>query len=282
MAVLVVLLTSKEKNQPTTSSDSQEMLQRRLALAQTNLQQSLQLTASLKAKVGDESWKQQLSLLSTRKNLQDSIKQARETVARNSKELDSASAADPAGRLKYLNTELATAQARKLEAKNSLDASEQNIKRLKQRLSDMERQVTAKLNDLQRQLRLPKEHETGKRVVWLIARYGHIYPVRNTDLTRNVTDINWTRLTDNEIAEPIPGRGINPIQNPGEMSNYFGSQADKDVYFAFNVFEDSFPAFIQAKQIALRNGLSYGLDFQRIADGPISFTSGHGYKPKPQ
>ena len=282
LAVLVVLLTSKEKTQPTASSDSQEMLQRRLALAQTNLQQSLQLAASLKAKAGDERWKQQLSLLSTRKDLQEAIQQTRDTVARNSKELDSASAADPAERLKFLNAELATAQVHKLEVKNSLAATEENINRLKQRLSDMERQVTAKLNDLQRPLRLPKEHETGKRVVWLIARYGHIYPCRNTDLTRNETDINWTTQLDSEIAEPIPGRGIDPILKPGEMSNYFGFQAGEDVYFAFNVFEDSVPAFIQAKEIALRNGLSYGLDFQRIADGPLSFTHGHGYKPKPQ
>jgi len=167
LAVLVVLLTSKEKSQPEASSDSQEMLQRRLALAQTNLQQSLQLAASLKAKAGDERWKQQLSLLSTRKDLQEAIQQTRDTVARNSKELDSASAADPAERLKFLNAVLTTAQVHKLEVKNSLAAIEENINRLKQRLSDMERQVTAKLNDLQRPLRLPKEHETGKRVVWL-------------------------------------------------------------------------------------------------------------------
>lgn len=50
LAVLVVLLTSKEKSQSATASDSQEMLQRRLALSQTNLQQSLQLAASLNAK----------------------------------------------------------------------------------------------------------------------------------------------------------------------------------------------------------------------------------------
>src|SRR5579863_9001463 len=56
LAVLVVLLTSKEKSQSATSSDSQEMLQRRLALSQTNLQQSLQLAASLNAKANDPRW----------------------------------------------------------------------------------------------------------------------------------------------------------------------------------------------------------------------------------
>jgi len=283
LAVLVVLLTSKEKSQSsTTASDSQEMLQRRLAIAQTNLQQSLQLAASLNAKANDEHWKQQVSLLSTRKGLQDAIQQARDTVVQNGKELDAANAADPAERLKFLNSELATAQEHKLEAQNSLAATEENIKRLKQRLSDMEQQVTAKINELQRPLRLPKEHDTGKQVVWIIVRYGHIYPVRNADLSRNETDINWTTELDSEIAEPIRGRGIDPVLNPGVLSNYFDQQSRDEIYFAFNVFEDSFPAFIQAKQIAIRKGLSYGLDFQRIADGPLRFTHGHGYTPKPQ
>ena len=103
LAVLVVLLTSKEKSQSTASADSQEMLQRRFSISQTNLQKSLQLAASLKSKAGDERWKHQLSLLSTRKDLQDAIQQTRDNVTRNSKELDSAGAADPAERLKFLN-----------------------------------------------------------------------------------------------------------------------------------------------------------------------------------
>jgi hypothetical protein len=258
------------------------MLQRRLALSQTNLQQSLQLAASLNAKANDPRWKQQMALLSTRKELQDVIQQTRDVVAQNSKELDAASAADPSERLKILEAALATAQAHKVAVENSLSAADENIKRLKQRLVDMERQVTAKLNELQRPLRLPKEHETGKRVIWVIARYGHIYPCHNADLSRNETDINWTTELDAEIAEPIPRRGIDPILNPTVMNNYFAALHGEDVYFAFNVYEDSFPAFIQAKQIAIRNGLAYGLDFQRIADGAVRFTHGHGYMPKPQ
>jgi hypothetical protein len=282
LAVLVVLLTSKEKSQSGTGSESQEMLQRRLSVAQTNLQQSLLLAASLNTKANDSRWKQQIALLSTRKDLQDSIQQIRDSVLQNSQELDAANAADPAERLKFLNSELATAQTRKAESQNSLSAAEDNINRLKQRLIDMEKQVTAKLDELQRPLRLPKEHETAKRVVWIIARYGHIYPCRNADLSRNENDINWTTDLDDEIAEPIPGRGIDPTLNPGELSKYFDQQSSEEVYFAFDVFEDSFPAFIQAKQIAIRNGLSYGLDFQRIGDGPLRFTHGNGYTPKAQ
>jgi hypothetical protein len=277
LAVLVVLLTSKEKSQSATKSDSQEMLQRRLALAQNNLQESLQLAATLNVKANDPKWKQQIALLSTRKELQDSIQQIHDTVLQNGKELDAANAADPAERLKFLNAELATAQARKLEAENSLAATEDNVKRLKQRLADMEGQVTAKVNELQRPLRLPKEHETEKQSIYIIVRYDHIYPCRNSDLSRNEADINWTIGTDNEVAEPIHGRGL----DPNAVGPYFSSLSGNDVYVVFLVFEDSFPAFIRAKQSAIASGISYGWEPFRNEDGPVVFSeTGHTTKPQ--
>src|ERR1700722_1452771 len=102
LAVLVVLLTSKERSQNGTSSDTQEMLQRRLAIATTNLEQSLQLNSVLRAKTNDNRWKDQITLLSTRKDLQNQLKQIRETIVLDAKELDTANAADPSERLKFL------------------------------------------------------------------------------------------------------------------------------------------------------------------------------------
>ena len=281
LAVLVVLLTSKEKTQSSKAADSQEMLQRRLAIAQTDLQKSQQLAASLKAKANDERFKQQVALLSTRKDLQDAINQTRDTVAQNSKNLDTASAVDPSERLKFLNAQLAAAQAHKLEAKNSLAAAAENNKRLKQRLADMEQQVTAKLDELQRPLRLPKEHETGKRVIYIIVRYGHVYLCRNFDLSRNETDIDWTTTLTGETAEPRRGMGIDVTGSTAGLINFFKNMSDDSVYVAFCVYEDSFPAFIRAKQLASDCGLAYGWEPFQLSDGPVSFGS-VGHTPKPQ
>ena len=281
LAVLVVLLTSKEKSQSATSSDTQEMLERRLALAEANQQQSLQLAASLRAKANDDSLKQQVTLLSTRNELQDTLKQTRDVVAQNSKELDTASAADPSERLKFLNAELTAAQARKLGVQNSLSAVDENIKRIKQRLADLARQMTAKLSDLQRPLRLPKEHETGKRVIYFIARYGHIYPCRDADLSRNERDISWTSKLDSAIAEPIPGKGLDPVVNPRGLETYFNNKSRDTVYVVFCVFEDSFPAFIRAKQLAVARGVAYGWEPFRYSDGPVAFGES-GHTPKAQ
>src|SRR5665213_2447775 len=121
LAVLVTLLTSTERQtRAAASTDSQEMLQRRLALAKTNLQQSLQLLASLQSKASDGRWKAQLALLTTRNELQDAVQHAHDMVELSARDLDSANAADPAERLKFLNAQLTAAQAHKLELQNSL------------------------------------------------------------------------------------------------------------------------------------------------------------------
>lgn len=277
LAVMVVLLTNKEKNLRGSSSDSQEMLQRRLVLAQTNLDESLRLESALQAKANDGRWKQQMTLLSTRKDLQDAIQDTHELIAENTKDLETATAVDPADRLRFLNSELANEQAKKLEVQNSLGAAEQNIHRLKQRLAGMQQQVTAKFNDLQRPLRLPIEHETDKSVIYIIVQYGRIYPCRNSDLSQNDSDINWTSTFITETAEPIQDKGLSPYS----AASYFNSLSGSSVYVVFCVFEDSFPAFIQARQAAIDNGISYGWEPRLNAGGPVIFSE-TGHIPRPQ
>jgi len=278
LAVLVVLLTSKEKTQTVTPADSQEMLQRRLALAAANLEQSLRLAATLNAQATNHQVQQQMTLLSTRKDLQDAIQATHDANSQNRAELESASAADPAERLKFLNTQLALAQARKLDAQNRLLAAGEDVTRTKQRLTNAEQLVTAKLNELQRPLRLPKEHRTGKRVVFILLRYGRYYPCFHEDKSHNDTDIKWTTKSDGrDIAEPYPDKGL----DAAGVANFLAGLSPDNLYVAFVVYEDSFPAFIRAKQLALADGISYGWDVFRIAEGPVGFATG-GHMPPPQ
>jgi hypothetical protein len=280
LAVLVTLLTSKERDTATGASDTQEMLQRRLALAKATLQQSLHLRASLQAKADDGRWKTQVSLLDTRRKIQDEIKAIRELAAQSAKELDASASSDPTERMKSLNAQLAVAQARKLETQNSVAASKDNAKRLNARLVGLEKQATDLVNESQRQVRLPKEHETGKSVIYIIARYGRIYPCRNSDLSRNETDIDWTSALSSETARPKQGRGIDPA-NAATLRTYFRNLSGNSAYVAFCVFEDSFPAFVRAKQLATESGLAYGWEPFQFSDGSVSFGP-VGHTPKPQ
>ena len=76
------------------------------------------------------------------------------------------------------------------------------------------------------------------------------------------------------------GKGIDPA-NGGELQSYFDSQSKDEIYAAFCVFEDSFPAFIRARQLAAASGFAYGWEPFRLQDGPVTF-SAHGHRPKPQ
>jgi hypothetical protein len=70
-------------------------------------------------------------------------------------------------------------------------------------------------------------------------------------------------------------------RNPRELEIYFAGQSKDSVYMAFCVFEDSFPVFLKAKQMAVASGLSYGWEPFRNDDGHVSFGE-NGHTPNPQ
>lgn len=277
LAVLVVLLTSKEKSQRPPSKDSSEMAARRLTIAEANLRQAAELSATLETKARDPRWQQQMVLLTTRKELQEKIQQLRESVASDSAELDTTNASDPAGRLKYLSAREAAARAAQLEAQNSLAAAQDSLKHLTNRLTDLEKQVSTKLADSERPLRLPKEHDTGKQVVYVLIRYDRFYPCHNPDGSQNNTDLKWVPLFGSETAVPIRDRG----QDLNGLAAYLSQLSGDDDYVVFCAFDDSFTTFIAGRQIAADKGIAYGWEPFQSDVGGVTFSSS-GYVPKAQ
>jgi hypothetical protein len=283
LAVLVVLLTSKEKIQrANANADSTQMLQRRLALAQTNLQQSLQLTASLHTTANDDRWKTQVSLLASRQQLEDDIKRLRELAAQSGHEIDANVGADPTERLRQVDAQLANEEQKKLAAQNSLDAANNEKKRMEARLVGLEKQEDEARKLSQRELRLPKEHDTDRQVVYAIVIYGKVYFCRNLDMTRNNADIAWTEKLGAEYAAPIKSKGLDPVRNATELRSFFTTQAHNSMYVDFIALEDSFPACIRAKQLAGECGLPYGwIPWKNAQIAALSFAQ-TGYVPRPQ
>ncbi|MCX6881378.1 MAG: hypothetical protein NTV12_02535 [Verrucomicrobia bacterium] len=282
LAVLVTLLSSRERQErPETPSDTEEMLQRRLNLAQANLQKALQLQTTLQTKVNDPRWKSQLPLLATRQQLQDEVKVLRDLASRKAKDLSVTANDDPSARMKQLVSELTMAQARKVEAQNSVDAAKENVKRLTVRLADLGKQTTARVNESQRQLRLPKEHKTDKKSRYVIAKYGKIYICRDSDSSQNKADMKWiSRSGGDDEAQPKQEKGIDPMANPAALTSYFAGQSAESVYIAFVVYGDSFPAFLHAKRIAINRGLSYG--WEPFQESRVVIFSKEGHDPAPQ
>lgn len=282
LAVLVVLLTSKEKIQSATSADSTEMLQRRMALAQTNLQQSLQLAATLHTQANDDRWKTQVPLLATRQHLEDEIERLRELAAQNAQQIDANAGSDPSDRLKQLDARAAEQEIKKLTAQNAIEAANAEKLRVAARLAALQKQMAEATKLSQRELRLPKEHDTDRQVVFCIVIFGRVYFCHNVDMTRNETDIKWTDKDGVEFADPRKDRGFDPLTNAAQLRAYFTAQAHNSVFVDFVVIPDSFPAFIQAKQIAVECNLPYGWVPWRLGiDGGLTF-SARGYMPRPQ
>jgi hypothetical protein len=282
LAVLVVLLTNEEKIQNATRSDTSEMMQRRVALAQTNLQQSLQLAASLHATANDDRWKNQVELLAQRQQLEDEIKRIRELAAESEKEIDANAGSDPSERLKKLDAQIAEAEVKKLTAQNSIDASTDEKKHAAERLAALEKEMAEVAKMSERELRLPREHDTDRQVVYAIVMYGRVYFCRNADMSRNENDIQWTDRAGVEVAAPKKSKGFDPTVNAAQLRSYFTTQLHNSVFVDFVVIGDSFPAFIRAKQLAVESGIPYGwIPWRLKEDGELSFSS-VGYMPKPQ
>jgi hypothetical protein len=281
LAVLVTLLTSREIGARSEASESPQLLERRIALAQTNLAQSAALSASLEARAKDNRWKDQIALLATRDELRAAVARTRATNSQNSTELDNPAAVDPKERAKDLNAKMAAAQQHKLDQQNHLQIATEDRQHARQRLDAVQRQIDEVLASTQRPLRLPLEHQTGKGPCFIILEYGRFYPVRNADQSRNETTINWTLGGDREVAKPIKSKGFDVLGGDAEMRFFFNSLEKDKVYVIFAVFEDSFAQFNQAKQVAAACGLSYGWEPFRSSDGPVTFTM-FGHTPKPE
>jgi hypothetical protein len=279
LAVLVSLLTNKNVQQRR-PADTQEMLHRRLAIAEAELQRSLELSTSLNAKAQDAGHKSQIALLAQRKQLQDTLQQARDEATSGTKELDSAMASDAAVRLEGLNAELARMQAQRLQLQNSKAATAENINRLNERIKGLQQQVANAINNSQRILRLPKERETDKRPFYIIVQYGRFYPCRRGDLTQNEDTIAWTSRGDSEIARPMASAGYGSSE-AWKLRELLGRVPPDLFYIAFITFEDSFAEFNLAKNVAVAAHFTYGWEPFRNQDGPVAFGSS-GHRPKPQ
>jgi hypothetical protein len=282
LAVLVVLLTSREKIQSATKADSTKMLRRRLELAQTNLQLSLQRSATLHATANDDRWKTQVSLLTTRQELEDEIKGIRELAAQGEKEIDANAGSDPSEVLKQLDAQIAANSVKKLAAQNSLAASSDEKKRVAARLVGLEKQLSDAIKLSQRELRLPREHDTERQAAYAIVIYGRVYFCRNADMTRNDRDIVWTQKLGAEYAAPIKSKGLDPVANAAELRAYFTAQSHNSVFIDFIALADSFPTFLRAKELAGESGIPYGwVPWKMDQVEALSFAP-NGYMPRPQ
>jgi hypothetical protein len=174
------------------------------------------------------------------------------------------------------DAELAREESRSLRLEAQLSQFKQQEQELtSQRKAGKEKQTV--------RLRLPKERTTGKEQVWVLVRYGKLYPTylrQGSKEIRNNISIDWTEQSGSRKAEPIADRGITVLENSEEWQRYLRSLDAQREFLAFVVWPDSYKAFNVAKVSTVSRGLSYGWEIQELAED-ILFTSS-GTVPNPQ
>jgi len=125
-----------------------------------------------------------------------------------------------------------------------------------------------------RTLRLPRERATGKKPFYFIVRYGRIYPIQillNNERSLNTETIEWSETAEGRAA--MPRREIPPNNNVPTFARQIRDLPIQTYSIHFLVYEDSFPAFLNARQLPLQAGYDTGWEFLP-SDRPVLFSSG--------
>jgi hypothetical protein len=281
LAVLVALLARQEAVGDGNSPDSAEMLSRRISQAELTLQQTRALLAELIRQSTNPAIKHRVELVQQRSSLQATLAELQAEVEREKSAQNEIAASDPAERLKELKNQLAQALATRIAASNSLETVRKENERLRSRLAEIRRQTVSAQQEVTQRLRLPKERNIEKDVFNIIVQYGRVYPLRNANLERNTVSIDWEETLTIAIPTPKPDKGLDPQRDRAALAQFFRSLPREEYYLAFYVFEDSFPSFNLAKQMAVAAGFDYGWMPLKLSEAPLKFAPS-GRRPKAQ
>jgi len=193
--------------------------------------------------------------------VKEQLEQEKQTLAENMTRLKKMLASIPAN-----SSNLAVDLQRQLRGLLSMKVENETLaKHLKDEIEQAESKLSSANKDIQsskrertQTLRLPKEKgRSGKKYIWVIVKYGKIYPI-----TYPITKQRFTIKVLNDNAaqfSPVRSRGFSPFQDQNELIQYFRSIDKNDKYLAFQVFSNDlcFRSFNQAKQIATSMGIGY-------------------------
>jgi hypothetical protein len=109
-------------------------------------------------------------------------------------------------------------------------------------------------------MRLPNMFKTTNPSWPVIVRYGKLYPLDVLSTDRRGAPLRNNRTLNRQAlyVEPRPGLGDQPDQGVTEMAQAFKASGKTNFYFAFWVYDDSFEAFMRARETAARLGFQYG------------------------
>lgn len=111
-------------------------------------------------------------------------------------------------------------------------------------------------------MRLPNLGNTSKQPWFVIVQYGKVYPLDVLSADRRAVPIvnnqDVIYQAHGGYVEPRPEKGEAPEDGMAEMAEAFKASSKTNFYFTFLVYDDSFDAFIKAREMAAKLGFQYG------------------------
>ena len=139
-------------------------------------------------------------------------------------------------------------------ASNTAAASE--LQSVLQRLQDPRQRPQTNV------MRLPNLAKTAKQPWIVIMQYGKVYPLDVLSSDSHPVPVLNNRAVlfqpQSGYVEPRPEKGDAPESGVTQMVQAFKASSKTNFYFAFWVYDDSFDAFIRARETAVKLGFQYG------------------------
>jgi hypothetical protein len=259
IAILVTLLSQTAREAPGVDASTAEMLQRRIATAESDLADALRLKRQLANSVDPNL----AHLILQRNQLQETIN----NVKKQGEQVDSqihdqvtAQTFDYTTESKKMSQQIVEAEQRKTELANAIETQDQNAARLRERINALNGQIQNTKEKRVTKLRFPKERARTKTTFSVILKYNRVYPLYTGELDKNTDSIDWTPsvLDDSETADPIRDKGLDPVKDRVQIAQLVHTVSNDDCYFGFYVYPDSFDSFRVVKEIVTQAGFEFG------------------------
>lgn len=265
IALLIALLardTKVSEAEAPQITDSTGLLQRQLERARKDLAQAQAFQASLERRASNPAQASLLQLIEERERARRASELLTEEIQSGHQQLTTGGTANHAqitDRINQMSAQALATERALLEQRNFGESLQGKIEEQKRGLQEeSNRLAQAAARQVQR-LRLPREHETTKTHLYVIVRYGRVYPLylfRDGEPERNTGSLRWEQESaTSKRIEVIPSQGMEVQPNSPALAQLFRDIPRDRIYAVFQVYQDSFTTFNAAKEVAVQQGL---------------------------
>lgn len=278
IAILVALLARTGNATSEVQQASGDMLQRKVALAESDIEALRRARAQMRPRAQDSI----AESLAEKKRLLAAVDAERKKREATDTQLVAEVAdqnADFGAESKKLVAELKAVERRQAEVANATASEAQNTVRLRNRANEL-----STLNEREKQaqvvnLRLPMERTKTKKMFPVVCKFGKVYPLFDGKRRKNESSVVWQAAKNGETSMPVESSGWSPDRDSAELADWQRGVDGSQYYIAYFVYPDSLATFRAIRGRAVAAGFDVG--FELIPAQEILFWSDTGTVPPP-